>query len=75
MRLIPCDVAQGKLIDRSLFNRIVEIAFHQRRKTIKNNLASIASESQLQQALIDPSLRPQEISIRQYITLTNQLSN
>lgn len=75
MRLIPCDVALGKLIDRSLFNRIVEIAFHQRRKTIKNNLASIASESQLQQALIDPSLRPQEISIRQYITLTNQLSN
>lgn len=75
MRLIPCDVAQGKLIDRSLFNRIVEIAFHQRRKTIKNNLASIASENQLQQALIDPNLRPQEISIRQYISLTKQLSN
>ncbi len=75
MRLAPCDVVQGNLLDRSLFNKIVKVAFHQRRKTIKNNLSSIASENQLQQASIDPSLRPQEISIRQYITLTNQLSN
>jgi len=75
MRLLPGSAVQDKINDRSLFNKIIEVAFQQRRKTIKNSLASIASNNELQQASIDPSQRPQEISIQQYINLANQLSN
>ena len=75
MRLLPSNVEQTGLTSRSSFNKVVAVAFHQRRKTIKNNLASIASVEQLRQSLIDPNQRPQEISMQQYITLSNQLAN
>lgn len=75
MRLQPCETNRAKIKNRALFSNIVAMAFRQRRKTIKNSLASIVSQSQLQQASIDPGQRPQEISIPQYIALTNQLNN
>ncbi len=75
IRLLPSDIVLKKILDRELFSKIVKYAFQHRRKTIKNNLASIASEKHLEKASIIPSQRPQEISIDQYITLTNQLTN
>jgi len=75
MRLQPCETNRAKIKNHVLFSNIVAMAFRQRRKTIKNSLASIVSQSQLQQASIDPGQRPQEISIPQYIALTNQLNN
>ena len=74
MRLLPCNDFQHKIKDRSLFNKIIGTAFQQRRKTIKNSLATIVSEHQLQLASIPTHLRAQEISIHQYITLANQLT-
>ena len=74
MRLSPCDIGKTELLNRELFNKIIEFAFQQRRKTIKNNLSSMVSNKQLQQASIDPNQRPQEISIQQYIILTNLLT-
>lgn len=74
MRLLPYGVDKPDIIDPLLFGRIVEIAFQQRRKTIKNSLASVASASQLRKASIDPNQRPQEVSIRQYIELANQIA-
>ncbi|MEE9571637.1 MAG: 16S rRNA (adenine(1518)-N(6)/adenine(1519)-N(6))-dimethyltransferase RsmA [Candidatus Neomarinimicrobiota bacterium] len=75
MRLIPNETYNNKIKDRALFNKIVEIAFNQRRKTIKNSLSSIASKQQLENASIDPTRRPQDISISQYINLSNQLAD
>ena len=75
MRMRPCDLILEKRLDRPLFNKIVQVAFQHRRKTIKNNLASIATETDLQQASINPSQRPQEISMQQFMTLTKQLTN
>ncbi len=73
MRLTPNHDLNKKIINRDSFNRLVGLAFHQRRKTIKNNLATLATEEQLKQASINPKQRPQEISIHQYIRLSNQL--
>jgi len=75
MRLVPSNIYNKKIENRTLFNKIVETAFNQRRKTIKNSLSSISSRQQLVNASIDPKFRPQEISIQQYINLTNQLAN
>lgn len=74
MRLQPDPDNLEKIHDRALFNKLVETAFQQRRKTIKNSLAKTATEMELQQAAIDPGQRPQEISIQQYINLANLLS-
>ncbi|MEM7401462.1 MAG: 16S rRNA (adenine(1518)-N(6)/adenine(1519)-N(6))-dimethyltransferase RsmA [Pseudomonadota bacterium] len=74
MRLIPTNEFVKQIEDTKTFSKIIETAFHQRRKTIKNSLASLANEEQLINANIQPNLRPQEISIQQYIRLSNLLT-
>ena len=75
MRLKPSDEYQKQIKDQKLFSKLVETAFQQRRKTIKNSLSNLASEEQLTNASIQASQRPQEISIPQYIKLSNELAS
>lgn len=74
MRLIPTSDYLNKINDHSHFSKLVETAFQQRRKTIKNSLSNFATEEQLNNANIQLSQRPQEISILQYINLSNELT-
>ncbi len=73
MRLTPTDEYLLQIKDRKLFSKIVETAFQQRRKTIKNSLSNLATEDQLINANIKATQRPQEISIPQFINLSNEL--
>ncbi len=73
MRLKPTQKYQSQIKDEVIFSKLVEAAFQQRRKTIKNSLANVASEEQLTIANIQSNQRPQEISIQQFINLSNQL--
>jgi 16S rRNA (adenine1518-N6/adenine1519-N6)-dimethyltransferase len=59
------------------FKSRVKTLFNMRRKTIFNNLKQIAGDptSILQEANIDPSLRPENLSITDFVTLTNLLKN
>jgi 16S rRNA (adenine1518-N6/adenine1519-N6)-dimethyltransferase len=75
MRLIPDDKYFKQIKNNSVFSKLVETAFQQRRKTIKNSLSKLATEEQLIKANIQLTQRPQEISIPQYIELSNQLSH
>ena len=74
MRIQPDPIPLGKVRNQTLFAHLVKAAFQQRRKTIKNSLAKHTTETELQQVNIDPHLRPQEISVQQYINLANLLS-
>ncbi len=73
MRLKPTNEYQQQINDKDLFSKLVEIAFQQRRKTIKNSLSKLATEEQLTKANIQVTQRPQEVSIQQYIKLSNEL--
>ncbi len=73
MRLIPTEKYTEKINNMSNFSKLIETAFQQRRKTIKNSLATLINEEQLRSSNIQPSQRPQEISIQQYINLSNKL--
>ena len=73
MCLKPCSEFTNKIKNYKIYSKVVETAFQQRRKTIKNSLAKIATEENLINANIRPSDRPQEISIHQYINLSNLL--
>ena len=73
MRLVPSNIFEQQIKNPILFSKVVETAFQQRRKTIRNSLSNLANEEQLMNANIQATQRPQEISIQQYINLSNQL--
>lgn len=56
---------------------IVKILFNMRRKTIFNNLKKITKDPAivLEKAGIDQNLRPENLSIENFVTLTNTLKN
>lgn len=61
-----------ELNDEALFFRIVKKAFSQRRKTISNSLKSHEGiKDALLKAGIDPKLRPENLSIRDFARLTD----
>lgn len=55
------------------FANIVRLAFGQRRKTLRNSLKSLVSEEMFHRAEIDPGLRAENISVKQFIFLANCL--
>lgn len=73
IRMVPNEKYSKLIKNRKLFKKIIDSAFNQRRKTIKNSLTNIATSTELESAGINPNIRPQEISIQQYISLSNQL--
>ena len=62
---LPCDA--GKL------EAVVQKAFSQRRKVIRNCLAGMFTEQQIIDAGIDPGTRPETVSLQQYVTLANAM--
>jgi len=60
---LPCD---GKRLEA-----VVAKAFSQRRKVIRNCVAGMFTEAQLVEAGIDPSVRPEAVSLVQYVALAN----
>ena len=73
VRLVPLPDATFEIRDADHLSRLVATAFSQRRKTIRNALREVASEAQLETAGIDPGLRPEAISIAEYVCLSNTL--
>jgi len=56
--------------DFQLFSEIVQTAFSQRRKTIANSLKSIIATETIQSAGIDSRNRAENLSLRDYASLT-----
>jgi 16S rRNA (adenine1518-N6/adenine1519-N6)-dimethyltransferase len=68
VQLIP--KAQVTDVPLEKLESLVKQAFAMRRKTIRNNLKKIISDEQFQQLGIDPSQRPETITVNQYEQLT-----
>lgn len=60
--------------DVSVLSDIVQTAFSKRRKTLRNALKDKVTTEQMAQAGIDPSLRPEMLSVEQFVHLANELS-
>jgi 16S rRNA (adenine1518-N6/adenine1519-N6)-dimethyltransferase len=73
-RLVPLGAEKPAMADEPLFARIVAAAFGQRRKTLRNALAELASEMQLRAADIDPGARGETLSIGDFVRLANALA-
>ena len=73
VRLTPLPIGTYIIDDEKRFSMLVAQAFSQRRKTIRNSLRKIVDKSVLELVGIDPGLRPEAISIADYVRLSNTL--
>ncbi len=71
VRMIPKKIPIPCNLDN--LSKIVTQAFSQRRKIIRNTLVPLFSESELEKYNIDPAKRPEQLTLEQFITLSNQL--
>lgn len=74
VRMIPVKHRIGKAENFEHFSKLVKAAFHQRRKTIRNNLKDIATDEDLQAVGINPQDRAEHIAPELYVALSNHLS-
>jgi len=73
VRLAPLPAGTYVIDDEERLTRLVAQAFSQRRKTIRNSLRKVADAAMLEAVGIDPGLRPEAISIADYVRLANTL--
>lgn len=57
--------------DYAHFANLVNVAFQHRRKTLKNALGKLISNEAFLHAEIDPSQRPETVTVAQYVNLSN----
>jgi 16S rRNA (adenine1518-N6/adenine1519-N6)-dimethyltransferase len=72
VRLLPLKPRPYQIDDWSLFSRLVNQAFSQRRKTLRNSLSKTVTADTIAAAGIDPGNRPEQLSVAQFVTLANQ---
>ncbi len=73
-RLDPLGASKPRLDDEALFGRIVAAAFGQRRKTMRNALATICDAAALTAAGVDPGARGETLAVADYVRLANALA-
>lgn len=72
IRLIP-KKPEKEAHDIKLLDQVVKQAFGKRRKTLANALKGLISAEQIISLGIDPTLRPEQLSLENYVTLSNIL--
>lgn len=74
VRLIPLPQPELVATDEKVFSDLVTRAFMQRRKTIRNVLKDQVTDAEFEAAGIDMTLRPENLTVVEYVRLANQLS-
>jgi len=69
--LIPYSEPPFPVSDPARLGHIVKSAFSQRRKTLRNALKGVLDTGILSKAGIDPGLRPEQLSVADYVRLAN----
>ncbi len=73
VRLDPLPPGRFDIRDEAALSRLVATAFMQRRKTVRNALKTTLEPADLAAVGIDPGLRPEQVSIAEYVALSNYL--
>jgi len=75
VRLTPYETLPLPADDLRCFQNVVRTAFNQRRKTLRNCLRGLISAEQLNQLSIDANARPENLSVADYVTISNVISS
>ncbi len=73
VRLVPHKTLPYPAHDVKLLESVVGTAFQQRRKTLRNTLKKLCSERFILSQGIDPTVRPENLSLKDYVTLANAI--
>ncbi len=73
VRLDPLPPDTFVIEDEAALSTLVATAFMQRRKTLRNSLKAVAETADFEAVGIDAGLRPEQVSIAEYIALGNHL--
>ncbi|KTC85047.1 16S rRNA (adenine(1518)-N(6)/adenine(1519)-N(6))-dimethyltransferase RsmA [Legionella brunensis] len=75
VRLTPYRSSPYPKVSMTALESLVAKAFSMRRKTLANNLKSVLSAAQLTGLGVDPVLRPEQISIADYVQMAKFMDN
>ncbi len=73
VRLIPHKELPYIANNIKTLETLVNVSFQQRRKTLRNSLKQLLSMEQMESLPVDLSLRPEEISLPEYVAMSNLL--
>jgi len=71
VRLRPYTQNPLPLNDPNRFAQLVQAAFSQRRKTLRNSLMEFLTADQMQSLEIDPVRRPETLTVQEFVALSN----
>lgn len=74
VRLIPHKTLPIVAKDVTILQNVVRTAFGQRRKTLRNNLKPLMAAEQLEALGIDPSLRPERLTLQEFVTISDAIT-
>jgi len=72
IRLRPDASRRTRILQQDAFDLVVKQAFGQRRKQLSNALAGVLTAARIESAGIDPSKRAEQLSVEEFISLSNQ---
>jgi 16S rRNA (adenine1518-N6/adenine1519-N6)-dimethyltransferase len=75
VRLVPLPACALGARDEARLARVVTAAFTKRRKQLRNALAEVADEAALRELGIDPKLRPENLSVADYVAIANAVGD
>lgn len=75
VRLIPHKTVSNPVESIDTLNTVCLTAFNQRRKTIRNSFKKLISEEEIESLGMDANLRPENLSIENYVAIANFLSH
>lgn len=74
VRLIPHQTMPIQAKDPECLQVVIRTAFNQRRKTLKNSLKAIISETVLTTLPLDVSMRPENLTLADYVLISDALT-
>ena len=74
VRLIPKDVSELHAKSQEKLSQVVQTAFSQRRKMLRNTLKGNLSDAGFAELGIDPTRRPEDIAVADYVRIANYLT-
>ncbi len=73
VRLVPHPESPWEECDAESLRKVVQAAFAQRRKTLRNNLKGLIDVAALEELNIDPSARAETLTLPQFIAITRAI--
>ena len=74
VRMTPHPLSMLGARNERLLGQVVTAAFTKRRKQLRNALAEVIGEADLQALGIDPKLRPENLSVADYVAVANAVA-